>query len=234
MGKSTLIDEMPLEDTAGVKSALEMSINWLYFILFCFLAYYVSQLIYSEIPSVVNILIGVLFMLPYGITWVMNSNLLPDQVKGKIQTTVVGYMDERFEKKVDTAGILPMLLPAMRIFFLIGSFLISFGIAFSRFFSSLSPINLLLLAAFYFWIFLITIGKQLSYSLVIGSKTMKGAGINIPGASFFSLLSRNANITQTAMGAGPARDAEQVTREIGAVLMDIRQLGDTGIQKWKV
>ena len=32
--------------------------------------------------------------------------------------------------------------------------------------------------------------------------------------------------------AGPGQDAEQVVSEVGAVLTDIRQMGDLGIQKW--
>jgi hypothetical protein len=61
---------------------------------------------------------------------------------------------------------------------------------------------------------------------------MKGPGIFIPGDSFRLLGNRNSTALET-LGASPAGDASLVTRELGALLLDLQQLGDLGIQKWK-
>jgi len=37
----------------------------------------------------------------------------------------------------------------------------------------------------------------------------------------------------SAIIAKPAQDAELIARDLGALIMDIQQLGDLGIQKWK-
>lgn len=228
MGKSVSISEMPLEDTAGVKSYLEVSINWLFLILFCAVLFFVSMFIYSQIPVLVNWILGIIFMLPYSCVWLLNSKYINEQIRYK----VFDYLDERFQGKVQTEELLPMLVPTMRILFFIGSALVGWGIVFSSFFQKMSPINYALLLALYFWLYMSTLGQQRTFSLTIGSKTMKGAGINIPGASFLALLTRDSFALNT-LGASAAKDAEKVTQELGAVLMDIRQLGDLGIQKWK-
>src|SRR5690349_8494926 len=49
-GKSILINEMPLEDTAGVRAYLEVTINWLYFAILCVAAFIIKSYLSSEIP----------------------------------------------------------------------------------------------------------------------------------------------------------------------------------------
>lgn len=228
MGKSVLINEMPLEDTAGVRAYLEVSINWLFFVIFCALLFIVTGFIYSLIPVIVNWIFGIIFLLPFFGIWLLNSNILSNQTRDNVYK----YINERFQNKVQAAELFPILVPSMRFLFFIGAALLGWGIAFSSFFLKLTPLNYLIILALYFWIYLSTFGQQRTFSLTIGSKTMKGSGIHIPGSSFLTLLTRD-NTAPNTLGAGAAKDAEKVTQELGAVLMDIRQLGDLGIQKWK-
>jgi len=229
MGKSVLINEMPLEDTAGVRAYLEISINWLIFVIFCALLFVVTGFIYSHIPVLVNWIFGIILLLPFTGIWILNSNLLSDQTRDEVYK----YINERFQNKIQAADLFPILVPSMRILFFIGTALVGWGIAFSTFFLKIAPFNYLLILALYFWIYLSTFGQQRTFSLTIGSKTMKGSGIYIPGSTFLTLLTRD-NTAPNTLGAGAAKDAEKVTQEIGAVLMDIRQLGDLGIQKWRL
>lgn len=43
----------------------------------------------------------------------------------------------------------------------------------------------------------------------------------------------NDDTPGSAIIAKPAEDAELIARDLGALIMDIQQLGDLGIQKWK-
>ena len=93
-------------------------------------------------------------------------------------------------------------------------------------------LNYLILLAAYFGLYLYTFGRQRTFSLMIGSRTMKDSGIFIPGDSFRLIFFRD-NTAIESISASPALDAERVVQELGALLLDIRQLGDLGIQKWK-
>lgn len=227
-GKSLLINEMPLEDTAGVRAYLEVTINWLYFAILCAVVFAIMGYLSSEIPFFTSWIFAILLMLPFSTIWILTSNILNDQMKGQIFNSI----DEKLQHKIHTAELLPILAPSMRIPFIIGSAILGWKIAFSEFFQQMSPLNYLVLLAIYFSIYLYFIGQQLTFSLAIASKTMKGSGIFIPGTSFLTILTRDTTAPDT-LGASPAKDAENVTRELGALLIDIRQLGDLGIQKWQ-
>jgi len=91
----------------------------------------------------------------------------------------------------------------------------------------------ILLLGFLGFIYMVLIGnRQHSFSLYIASKTAKDSGIFIPGDTL-SLFSTHDTTALQALGARPAKDASKVIQELGAMLMDIRLLGDIGIQKWK-
>ena len=75
-------------------------------------------------------------------------------------------------------------------------------------------------------------GRGHTFSLLIGSKTMKDSGILISGNITQAFSVRNNTALQT-LAASPSVDAEAVTREIGALIMDIKHMGDLGIEKWK-
>jgi hypothetical protein len=47
-----------------------------------------------------------------------------------------------------------------------------------------------------------------------------------------ALLSGNSTAAQS-MFAGPNDDANLIIKELGAMVLDIQQMGDLGIKKWK-
>ena len=226
-GKSLLINEMPLEDTAGVRAYLEVSINWFYFAFLFAVAFAVLYLLSQWIPFLTNWIFGILLMLPFATIWVLTGSILSAQTKGQIFNSI----DERLQHKVHSSELLPILAPSMRIPFVAGCAILGWNIALSNLFQQMVPLNYLILLGIYFAIYLYMIGQHRTFSLSIGSKTMKGSGIFIPGTSFLTLLTRDTTAPDT-LGASPAKDAETVTRELGALLIDIRQLGDMGIKRW--
>jgi hypothetical protein len=71
--------------------------------------------------------------------------------------------------------------------------------------------------------------RRETMSLAIGSKGGASTPIAISGISSFSLYNTAA---LKALSAEPARDAETMIKELGAMVLDIQALGDHGIQKW--
>ena len=60
-------------------------------------------------------------------------------------------------------------------------------------------------------------GRNKSFSLMLTSKTAKGSGIYIPGDALSMLWGRDNTAVQS-LNAGPAKDAEVVVKELGALL----------------
>lgn len=225
-GKSLLITEMPLEDVAGLSVYEGLSFNWLLFLVFTGAAYFVTRFIVALLPRFfISYWFAALLMLPYILIWLLKGNVLSDQLKEQI-FEVLG--------KLKISRGLNAYLPYARILLAFGLAILGWRLAFTTNFGLGTPIVAwLILLAIYAYIFITTVGRRHSFSLQIGSKTMKDSGIFIPGDSLNLLFKRESTALQ-GLGASPAADASQVTRELGALLLDLQQLGDQVIQKWKV
>lgn len=226
-GKSLLINEMPLEDAAGVSSYLGMSISWFQFALFASVLYFGTQILSALLPAFfTGWVFATLLMLPYVLMWLLSGDLLNEQVKDRI----IQSANEAFQSRLDVQREIERFQPQARVLFYVGLAILAWATLDQ---SSLPGLlRLPLLAAIYFLLYLFVFGRHRVFSLSIGSRTIKGTGIDIPGDSFRALFLRQ-NTAAESLSASPAVDAEQVARELGALLMDINQLGDLGIEKWK-
>lgn len=228
-GKSELINDMPLEDTASVSAYVGLSINWLMFIIFALLLFGVTYVLNAVAPFFTSWGFAIVLMLPMGAAWLLTSNILNEELRDQIFKSVAEITGGRL--KLDREGLI--YEPYIRIPFWIGLSILAYYIAFrSEIISQIPFLNYIVLIAAYFAIFILSWGRQRTFSLLIGSKTMKDSGIYIPGDSFRLFGSRESTAIES-QSAGPAVDAEKVVRELGAMLMDIRQMGDLGIEKWK-
>ncbi|MCI0558929.1 MAG: hypothetical protein MN733_10570 [Nitrososphaera sp.] len=227
---SLLISEMPLEDVAGLSIYEGLSFNWLLFLLFTGLAYFTTQLIVALLPRFfISYWVVALLILPFVVTWLFSSNILSDQLKER----VFGFLDSLFQGKFKLKRDMRVYLPYTRIPLYFGLAILGWRLAFTTNFGLIPPvISWILLLAVYGYIFMNVVGRRHSFSLQIGSKTMKDTGIFLPGDSFHLLPGRETTTLQ-GLGASPAADASLVIRELGALLMDMQQLGDLGIEKWK-
>jgi hypothetical protein len=70
--------------------------------------------------------------------------------------------------------------------------------------------------------------RRPTFSLEIFSKGGANAAISIASASGLLTISATKSVNPK-----PARDADQMLKQLGAVIMDIQMLGDYGIEKWK-
>lgn len=229
-GKSMLINEMPLEDVAGVNAYQGLSVNWLLFILFTAFAYFSTQTLVLLLPEFfVSYWMVFILSLPFGLISLLKSNLLNEQIK----TQIFESLDNIFKGTFRVNRDLNNYLPYVRIPFYLGLSILGWRLAFSsNVGSGASFIPWLLLLVIYGYIFFNWVGRRVSFSLQIGSKTMKDSGIYIPGDSFQLLPGRGSTALQ-GLGGSPAEDAGKVIRELGALLMDMQQLGEHAIEKWK-
>ena len=78
----------------------------------------------------------------------------------------------------------------------------------------------------YIVIFMLLFGKSRTFGLFINSKNSGSSGIRIQG-NFF----RSGNPAESIQ-ANPAVDSETIARDLGALVMDIQQLGDLALNKW--
>lgn len=228
-GSSTLLSEMPIEDVSGISSMVGASINWIFFFIFAAILFFVNQLLAEILPRFfTGWFVSIILMLPFGIAWLIEKRVISQEIQEQLLTTVkespAGNLllkkDEVFYKNV------------FQTLFFIGVAFFAWNIGFRTELGwNLPPLAIAILLLVYFWIFMVYFGRRRTFSLMIASKTSKGSGIFIPGNAF-SLIWGRDNTALQSLNAGPASDAEVIVKELGAMITDIQQLGDFGIQKW--
>lgn len=242
-GQSLMISEMPLDDVAGISVYEGSSFNWVGFLGFVVLAYVVTALADRLLPSfMMSYPMAVLLMLPFVGVWLLSGTILSDQTRQQFFEAV----ERIVQGKLTVGRDMSAYLPATRILLYIALDIVAWRIAFPATVSRMTGapyvyragggpqlLGLLLLLVLYVYLAYKVVGRQHVFSLRIGSKTMKDSGIFIPGSGFRLFSMADSTATET-LGASPAADAKLVTRELGALIMDIQQLGDLGVQKWKV
>ena len=229
-GTSLLINEMPLEDVAGISVYEGTTINWWLFAVVALLAYVVTQAVARILPEFLTSWpVAILLMLPLGLLWLLNSNFVSSEVRTQALDTLNRLTQARPEDERGVRSYLNYARIPFYIGLLIAIWRISTGDVFGL---GGSVVGSLILIVLYGVVFFLLFGRRQSFSLAIGSKTAQGAAIYIPGDSF-QLFSLGNTSAMDSLNAGPAADANRITRELGAMLMDIRLLGNHGIEKWR-
>ncbi|MCS7290600.1 MAG: hypothetical protein NZ699_15835 [Roseiflexus sp.] len=220
---------MPLEDIAGLSFYEGSTINWLLFPVLCIVS---SVLMFFldmfSFKLLINYFTALFLLIPLAFLRILGSNIISESMRNK----VFDLFDRALGKSIDRN--IGRYIPYARISAYVGLIFFAWRYAFpSEPDSSPSLVGMLLLLAVYVFLFVSTSGVyRRSFSLLIGSRSMKDKGIFIPGDTL-QLLSTRDTTALRALGASPAEDSTRVINELGALLMDIRQLGDLGIQKWK-
>ncbi len=227
-GKSVLVSEMPVEDAVGVSVYMGTTLNWLLYLALAVGLYVASNIVDALLPAFfTHWALGLVLMLPYLAVWLYNSNWLSDDVKQRAKGSVENLLASTGQ------SISPdRWQTIIRSLFYVGVVIFAWALAHSPALRYGIPfIGLLLLLAVYFAIFMALFGRQKVFTLVVGSRSMQGSGIYIPGTSF--RWGGNRTAADTLAGA-PAADADKVARELGALLSDLRQYGELAAQKWQV
>lgn len=218
-GKSLLISELPLDDVSGLSVYQGQSISWLRILFLSLIALGVTNISFGLLPSfLVHYVTALLIMLPFGILWLLGSELVSPGLRGKVLDWLDSLAPGAFKVDRDVKKYLPYARPPLYLGLVIFGYLAGW---------------LVLLLILAFVILSVFGGTQRTFSLLVGSKTMKDTGIFIPGDTL-SLLSFRDTTALQALEAKPAADTDEVIRDLGAMVMDIQQLGDLGVQKWQV
>jgi hypothetical protein len=229
-GKSLLINEMPIEDVTGISVYQGLSINWPVFIILSVVAFIATQVIGGMLPPfLTSYTFAILIMLPFILLWLVTSSVVSESFRDQAIQSVENATQGRVRIERD----LRVYLPYTRIPLYVGIIILIWRLTAERVLGiGGSLAGSLVLMIIYGVAFFLLFGRQQTFSLAIGSKTKKDSGIYIPGDTFRFFASRDTTAVE-ALSAHPAADAGQVVKELGAMLMDIQQLGDMGIQKWK-
>jgi hypothetical protein len=165
-------------------------------------------------------------MVPYAFSLLFEKNILSQEFQQQFLRNINELPGSDFLRKKDRAYYLGLF----RMLFWFGVALAAWNIAKSSFLIQFAILSLPLLTVVYYFIYRAIFGRVRSFNLTISSRSPKNAGITIPGNPLGLLLGGDAAVQ--SLYSGPGRDAEQIIRELGALLTDIRQMGDLGIQKW--
>ncbi len=228
-GSSTLLSEMPIEDVAGVSSMVGASINWIFFLIFAAFLFFATQLLVEMLPQFfTGWFMSIVLMLPFGIVWLIEKRVISQEIQEQLLTAI------------QESPVGNLLLKKDRVFygnvfqslFFIGVVFFAWNIGSrTELGRNLPAVAIVLLLLVYFWIFMVYFGRRRTFSLMIASKTAKGSGIFIPGNAF-SLVWGRDNTALQSLSAGPAKDAEIIVKELGAMVLDIQSLGDLGVERW--
>lgn len=228
-GSSAIVSELPLDDVSGVSTSISASFNWFFFGIFCVIMYFATFLLTSFLPSFLTGWgMSVVLLLPYLIVLLFEKNILSNEIQQQFLQNINNLPGSDFLRAKDRH----YYMGVFRFVFLIGLALLAWNIVERTRYIQFSFITFILLGVAYFGIYRAIFSRIRSFNLAITSRSPKNAGIVIPGNPLSLFLGGDTAAIQS-LYAGPGQDAERVVSEIGAVLTDIRQMGDLGIQKWR-
>ncbi len=227
-GSSALVSEVALDDFSGLRTSISSSFNWIIFLIFCLFMYVATFFIFSIFSFLRSgLLISILLMIPYLFGLLFEKNILSKEFQQQFLEGVQQIPGSDFLGKKDRSYYMGLF----RLFFWFGVALLAWNIVQSLGLIQFSILAFLLLAVVYYLIYRAIFGRINNFSLTISSRSPKNAGITIPGNPLSLLLGGDAAVQ--SLYSRPGNDAEQIVRELGALLTDIRQMGDLGIQKWR-
>ena len=227
--ESAIISEIPLQDISGVNTFIGNSINLLAFILLSAGLFFASFMLINLLPDfITGFGVSIILCLPYLIGLLFERNIISRDLSDRIVNNLEGSSVQSLVQNANWSVILKIF----RIMFIIGLPIFAYNIAFETEFGLqtifISPV--LLLAA-YFLLYRMIFGRQRFFGLQVTSRTAGHSGIMIQGNAFIALFSAS-NTVAKSLATAPAEDAETVAKELGALILDIQQMGDLGIDKW--
>jgi len=226
-GSSAIVSEVALDDFSGLSTSISSSFNWIFFFIFCLIMYSVTFVLFSIFSFLLSgWFIAILLLMPYLFGLLFEKNILSKEFQQQFLGSIYQFPGSEFLRKKDRTYYMGLF----RLFFWFGVALFTWNIVQSSGLIQYSILTFLLLAIVYYLIYRAIFGRINSFSLTISSRSPKNAGITIPGNPLSLLLGGDAAVQ--SLYAGPGKDAEKIISELGALLTDIRQLGDMGIQKW--
>jgi len=221
-----LVSEVPLEDVGSITSFVGRSMNGALLLPFVIISTLLSTLSTSVLPEfMTHWLFGFFLMLPFIIIWLMDKNILNqelfDQILknlefGKESQWTLGKPGETLRKVLKVVFIVGLVLFVTSVVKNLGG-----SLGFLRFLIPLFVFTL---------VYLSYVGFTHEFGLFVSARSASGSGLTIKSDNFQSLFGKSW-ISKPGKNI-PTADSYTVARELGALVMDLQQAGDLAVEKW--
>lgn len=224
-GKSLILNEMPIDDVSGMRTYMGASIDWISLIIFILVSYFVvTPFILGVLPTFASGLVfGLICIIPYAVIFLWQKDFFSKELKDRVIVNLQGMNLGEHTHKI----LIGLSNEIVSILFVLGVYIVAMNL----FSGELRVLRVIFFIIVYFKI----IGSIRVFSLQLYSKSTKGTGIFLPGVQKLQIFNFRTNDTtalDTVTGV-PAMDSELLIREIGAIITDLKEMGDLAISKWK-
>ncbi len=222
-----LVSEVPLEDVGSISSFVGRSLNILLLIPFVILLTLISFVAGDVLPEfMTHWLFGLFLMLPFIIVWLMEKNILNQDLFDRILSNL--EMDKDKRKTISAPG--ETLRKVLRTIFIIGLVLFVAGILNNYELSrSLGVLRFVLPLVVFTYVYISVIGFQNQFGLSVSARSASGSGLTIRSNTFQSLFGKGMSTPGKII---PTADSYTVAKELGALVLDLQQAGDLAVEKW--
>ena len=222
-----LVSEVPLEDVGSISSFVGRSLNILLLIPFVILLTLISFVAGDVLPEfMTHWLFGLFLMLPFIIVWLMEKNILNQDLFDRILSNL--EMDKDNRKTISAPG--ETLRKVLRTIFIIGLVLFVAGILNNYELSrSLWVLRFVLPLVVFTYVYISVIGFQNQFGLSVSARSASGSGLTIRSNTFQSLFGKGMSTPGKII---PTADSYTVAKELGALVLDLQQAGDLAVEKW--
>lgn len=222
-----LVSEVPLEDVGSISSFVGRSLNILLLIPFVILLTLISFVAGDVLPEfMTHWLFGLFLMLPFIIVWLMEKNILNQDLFDRILSNL--EMDKDNRKTISAPG--ETLRKVLRTIFIIGLVLFVAGILNNYELSrSLGVLRFVLPLVVFTYVYISVIGFQNQFGLSVSARSASGSGLTIRSNTFQSLFGKGMSTPGKII---PTADSYTVAKELGALVLDLQQAGDLAVEKW--
>lgn len=227
-GSSNLmVSEVPLEDVGSISSFVGRSLNILLLIPFVILLTLISFVAGDVLPEfMTHWLFGLFLMLPFIIVWLMEKNILNQDLFDRVLSNL--EMDKDNRKTISAPG--ETLRKVLRTIFIIGLVLFVAGILNNYELSrSLGVLRFVLPLVVFTYVYISVIGFQNQFGLSVSARSASGSGLTIRSNTFQSLFGKGMSTPGKII---PTADSYTVAKELGALVLDLQQAGDLAVEKW--
>jgi len=222
-----LVSEVPLEDVGSISSFVGRSLNILLLIPFVILLTLISFVAGDVLPEfMTHWLFGLFLMLPFIIVWLMEKNILNQDLFDRILSNL--EMDKDKRKTISAPG--ETLRKVLRTIFIIGLVLFVAGILNNYELSrSLGVLRFVLPLVVFTYVYISVIGFQNQFGLSVSARSASGSGLTIRSNTFQALFEKGMSTPGKII---PTADSYTVAKELGALVLDLQQAGDLAVEKW--
>lgn len=223
---SLLVSEVPLEDVGSITSFVGRSINSAWLLPFVIISTLVSTQFASALPKfMTHWLFGFFLMLPFIIIWLMEKNILNQELFDQILKNL--EFDKEGQRTIGKPG--ETLRKVLKVVFIVGLVLFVTSLV-NSLSGSLGFLKFIIPLVIFTLIYLSFVGFTYEFGLFVSARSASGSGLTIKSDNFQALFGKNS-ISKPGQII-PTADSYTVARELGALVMDLQQAGDLAVEKW--